>query len=338
MTQSLDPSTAAGRSDELEPPFTNSTLPWQEAGDIKEPPLYHCTICKEPRSYKNDSDWKKHEKEHEYTYICTPDGWIGSTSFGTKCVICGVIEPGEQHAFVHNTAQTCQYSCKRRDHMTKHLNKCHGVFDSAQASTLANAWRRDSGRRFWSCGLCVCDKPFTSLQDRLMHIDHEHFRKHQSIEDWDATKVILGLLRQPDVSGVWGAHMTIHHGWEHPEVVWVRSDLGDLQLRLEMGPSDKQSAVTLAKAAYNVCVIRPSDAWNGASGSSGNHDGSTAIPHMLSTYQHRLASYDLTPAQTLALEPFDWDTLHTPTLGGAAAANSNVADATFCQSVSDGRF
>lgn len=329
-----------GLPEEIEPfPINFAHQPQNTSGiGIKQPLLYHCTVCKEPRSYKNDSDWKKHEKEHEFDYTCTPDGGRGKTPTGTKCVICGTLEPDEQHALEHNTAQTCHYTCKRRDHMTKHLTKCHGVLDSAQARALAKAWLRASGRRFWSCGLCVCDKPFTNLQERLRHIDLEHFRKHHSIQDWDATKVILGLLRQPDVSEAWKAQLTKYPGWEHVEVKWEASNLGDLQFKLEMGASDKQSARALAEAAYNVCVIRTSDVWNLFLGWAGDHEKSTWLSDTPSIHQSRSTSYHPHSTQTQSSEILDGDTLHTPMLSGSAAGNRLVADSTMYQPLSDRGF
>jgi hypothetical protein len=37
----------------------------------------------------------------------------------------------------------------------------------------------------------------------LRHIDKEHFTRHDSIGDWSPTKVICGLLSQPDVNKAW---------------------------------------------------------------------------------------------------------------------------------------
>lgn len=81
--------------------------------------------------------------------------------------------------------------------MTKHFSKCHEVYDTARACTLAKNWLRGSGRQFWSCGLCV--SLFRSLQERLKHIEVEHFRRHESIDGWNVTNVIHGLLKQPGV-------------------------------------------------------------------------------------------------------------------------------------------
>ncbi len=144
--------------------------------------------------------------------------------------------------------------------MTAHLSKCHGVYDNARVCVLAKTWLRGSGRQFWSCGLCV--SLFPTLQDRLKHIDVEHFRQNQSIDGWNVTNVIYGLLKQPGVGEAWEAQLTAQHGRQHPEVVWQASTLGDLQFKLEMGPSDEQSAVLLAKLAFDKCTTRNSYAWN----------------------------------------------------------------------------
>lgn len=260
---------------------------------LDRPYLYRCTFCKEPRSYKNDSDWKKHEKEHEYTYMCTPDGWLIVTGSGTECVICGVRDPDEQHAMEHN-AQACSFRSKRREHMTKHLSKCHGVCDIARGCTLAKNWLRGSGRQFWSCGLCV--SLFPSLQERLKHIDVEHFRRDQSVMGWNATNVIYGLLKQPGVCEAWEAQMTSLHGWQRPELVWEPSKLGDLQLKLEMGPSDKQSAVFLAKAALDECTTRNSHSWNETPDPADDgHKRMDTGPVSFSSYYQSLSAHSTSP-------------------------------------------
>ncbi len=275
------------------------------AKHIERPHLYRCTICEEHRSYKNDSDWKKHEKEHEYTYKCTPDGWLGITGSGTECLICGVPDPDEQHAFEHNV-QACSFSCKRRDHMTKHLSRFHGVHDHAQGCTLAKNWLRGSGRQFWSCGLCV--SLFPSLQERLKHLDIEHFRRHQSVVGWSVTNVIYGLLKQPGVCEAWDAQMTAQHGWQHPEILWEASELGELQLVLEMGPSDKRSAVSLAKAAFDKCKPQNAYAWNEtANPADDGHKAMDTKPVSSISHHQSVSVHSTSPS---AAESIPWEAQH----------------------------
>lgn len=64
--------------------------------------------------------------------------------------------------------------------------------------------------------------------------------------------MIKGLLLQPGIVEAWDVEMATHHGFEQPERVWQASTIGDLQARLEMGPSNEQSPQSLAKAAYEA--------------------------------------------------------------------------------------
>lgn len=108
------------------------------------------------------------------------------------------------------------------------------------------------------------------------------------------TNVISGLLRQPEVYKVWKEQMTAYYGREIPEIFWYESKLGDLQLNLELGPSEKRSAMSLARSAFDLCEIRGAYKWNeridlggdrheiDGSGSASSHDrrglDSIAIP------------------------------------------------------------
>lgn len=221
--------------------------------------LYKCTVCRGERTYKNDYDWKKHEKTHEFTYVCMPDGWLEIVGEDKKCVLCNAPDPDEQHSSTHDVHE-CQYTCKRRGQLTKHLNTCHGVSNIALGRTLADQWLRSIGRQFWSCGFCI--NLFSNLLERLKHIDAEHFRRHQSSSEWDMTNVISGLLRQPGVYEAFKEQMIAYYGWKFPETIWDGSKLGALQLNLELGPSEKRSAMSLARSAFDLCEIRGAYEWN----------------------------------------------------------------------------
>lgn len=194
--------------------------------------------------------------------------------------------------------------------MTKHLSKCHGVHDLNQGCTLAKNWLRGSGRQFWSCGLCV--SLFPSLQERLKHLDVEHFRRHQSIGGWSVTNVIYGLLKQPGVCEVWDAQMTAQHGWQHPEISWEASELGDLQFVLEMGPSDKKSGVLLAKAAFDKCKSPNAYAWTEtANPADDGHEAMNTEPVSSSSHYQSLSAHESsTPAS--AAESTPWEVQHPP--------------------------
>lgn len=192
--------------------------------------------------------------------------------------------------------------------MTKHLSKCHGVHDLVRGCTLAKNWLRGSGRRFWSCGLCV--SLFPSLQERLKHLDIEHFRRHQSVVGWSVTNVIYGLLKQPGVCEAWDAQMTAQHVWYHPEILWEASELGDLQLVLEMGPSDKRSAVSLAKAAFDKCKTQNAYAWNEtANPADDGHQAMDTEPVSSSSHYQSVSAHDSSTPPPAA-ESTPWEVQH----------------------------
>ena len=208
-----------------------------DAANVSRP--YSCTVCGSQRSYQNHSDWKKHEKEHEVTYICM----ISSSQEASQMIGAKT----ESHSI-------CNFFCKRRDHMVTHLHKRHEIHKVAQARTLANQWRRTTGKMFWSCGFCV--RLFTTFAERLKHIGSEHYERNQTYEEWDATKLIRGLLLQPGVQRAWDAILAtgpVHH---FEEFVWDRRTGEETRYLLEMGPSPTQSAESLAMATYKAGKLK----------------------------------------------------------------------------------
>ena len=200
---------------------------------------YSCTICGSRRSYQNPSDWKKHEKEHEATYICM----IGSSQEAPQMIN----ETTETH-------RACNFSCKRRDHMVTHLNRRHEIHNVAQARISADQWRCTTGKMFWSCGFCI--RLFTTFAERLKHIGSEHYERRQTYEEWDTTKLIRGLLLQPGVQRAWDAILAtgpVHH---FEEFVWDRRTGEETRYLLEMGPSPTQSAESLAMAAHKAGKLK----------------------------------------------------------------------------------
>lgn len=199
---------------------------------IKPENHYWCTVCEEPNSYKDSGNWKKHEKAHETDFVCGLDDGAESSSAGQ----CHGSKP---------------FTCKRRDIMVNHLNRSHGVHETQRGRDLADQWRHTMKKQAWSCGFCIGH--FSTFQDRLKHIDNEHFRRHQSIHEWDPNKVILGLLQQPKMEKIWKMRMASLPQWVHPEdLSWDRATARDLRTRLEIGPSDDRHANTLADTAYSA--------------------------------------------------------------------------------------
>ena len=213
-----------------------------------------CTVCEEPNSYKDSGSWKKHEKEHETTFICEMEEAAESG------------REGQDHA-------SRAFTSKRRDIMVNHLNKSHGIFEAHQARDLADKWRHTAKKQAWACGFC--GSLFLAFPDRLKHIDVEHFRHHQSIHEWDLNKVVLGLLQQPILERAWKKKLASLPPWVHlGHLVWNKAVAKDLQATLEIGPSDDHHAGNLAEEAYLLSE---------ANGASWLQDGTKHADHVSDT-------------------------------------------------------
>ena len=210
---------------------------------------YWCTVCRN-RSYKNSDDWKKHEKEHETKYICMLNGLFEITEDGQKCVLCGALNPADSHHLAHSIAPCLEAedrpSFKRRYDMVAHLKDAH---DIPNGGIIADKWLHKSFKKAWSCGFCI--QLFPSLKDRLKHIGTEHFKKGQSINDWDFTKVIQGLLLQPGIQESWQHLLDTLDPFRLSEIKWNKFGREDIQQRLEKGLTSKETAQSLAIAAYD---------------------------------------------------------------------------------------
>ena len=207
------------------------------AANVSRP--YSCTICGSQRSYQNHYDWKKHEKEHEAKYTC-----MAGNSQNAPPIIN---EKTETH-------RVCSFSCKRRDHMVTHLNRRHEIHNVAQARLFADQWRCTSGKMFWSCGFCI--RLFTGLAERLKHIGSEHYEQNQTYDEWDTTKLIRGLLLQPEVQRAWESILATSPKSHSGELVWEARTIEKTQHLLKMGPSSTQSAESLAMVAYKASKVR----------------------------------------------------------------------------------
>ena len=193
---------------------------------------YWCTVCDPPKSYKDSGNWKKHEKGHETIFVCGLDNTVDDSGAGQN-------------------SSTKPFSCKRRDIMVNHLSKSHGISAVQQGRELADRWRISVKKQAWSCGFC--GNLFVNFQDRLKHIDTQHFRKYEDIQDWDFNKVIHGLLLQPRMENAWKRRSASLLPWERLEdLVWTRAFAKNMRAKLEIGPSDENDAAALADAVYSA--------------------------------------------------------------------------------------
>ena len=96
----------------------------------------------------------------------------------------------------------------------------------------------------------VVSVSFSSCQERLKNIYTEHYERDQSYEEWDTSKVIRGLLLQPEVKEAWEKqlHHTILRVVQTSFCEGLETD--KIQPLLKLGPSATQSSESLAVAAY----------------------------------------------------------------------------------------
>lgn len=223
--------------------------------DAATPPVagahtHWCFVCENPRVFTTCDGWKRHMKEHETRYPCIPQGHEIHTPHGPECVLCGVLNPDERHYNSHKILQCSNKSLvarsyTRKCHLVNHL-KTHGVSDG---SALAEDWRDTLDKKYFSCGFCIAC--FHSHTDQLNHIDSAHYKKHQHISEWDANRIILGLLLQPGVQESWRNILTENSRCNELGFHWNPIAVKSLQLRLE---KCEEPVNNLALAAFNESI------------------------------------------------------------------------------------
>ena len=210
---------------------------------------YQCTFCRPSRSYKRREDWVKHEKEHEYKYVCILQESPRLLHQSKQGNISG--KPAlTGYEALKVRGFNCHFNCKRRVHMVSHLKETHGSTEDSHALAIAKDSLRSSGRKFWSCGFCVT--LFLSFSDRIKHIAKQHFEVGTTMDDWDVSKVIRGLLSQPLVNEAWNIESGGDTEFSRPEMAWHASNTDRLQSQLEMGASNRHDGYSLAEAAYEA--------------------------------------------------------------------------------------
>ena len=129
--------------------------------------------------------------------------------------------------------------------MVKHLYKAHHVETNIP---FVYKWKDNVDEQAWSCGFCVT--AFADFDHRLRHIA-SHYEQGQTIDEWDTTKVIQGLLEQPGVINAWKAKLEslLSICWEKRAVETLRRDL-------EVGPNSEKTAIDLAEAAFAASQVK----------------------------------------------------------------------------------
>ena len=209
-----------------------------------------CTYGEHPGPFTTCDGWKRHEKEHEIVFVCMPNGLVENNGSGPYCALCGVCNPPPAHLDVHQ-ASTCTEGAKvtrtRQSNLAKHLTSSHGILDD-DAIERAQRWRLKSNKKAYACGFCI--KFFSSLTDRLNHIDHEHWSNGETMESWSLTTLIRGLLLQPGVNEAWQYLLaTSEPSLPESSFTWELPTAEGLQLRLELCDEAPQQ---LASAAFEL--------------------------------------------------------------------------------------
>ena len=182
-----------------------------------------------------------------------PKGPIEYTARGARCAFCGLPNPSHRHCDIHKAFPCANRtldvrSYTRKPHFITHL-KTH---DIKNVTDLAEHWKDTIKKRHFACGFCVSH--FHSLIEQLNHIDITHYRLFHHIRDWDANKVIRGLLLQPGVSKSWKCILASHPGLMESLLRWDAPVVRKLQLRLEVG---EEAADVLAESAFNESTYDP---------------------------------------------------------------------------------
>ncbi|EAS36865.3 uncharacterized protein CIMG_02219 [Coccidioides immitis RS] len=188
-TQLMSKSTAGGGN---EPNSSNAAADNSQSSDKKR---FKCPQC--PTTTRLQCEMTKHMKRHTRPYGCTftnCDKVFGSksdwkrhenaTHFQLESWRCQ--EPEVQESL---DTRECARQFFRSGQFASHLRNDHGLDECRIWKCLrTNRIGRNGQGRFW-CGFCrklVESEPRGSnaWKDRINHIDVEHFRKGQSIEDW----------------------------------------------------------------------------------------------------------------------------------------------------------
>ena len=183
------------------------------------------------------------------------DGPLEETEGGHNCILCGVFNPSKEHLDGHKVDRCGQgvpgsFSNKRRGKLVDHLVQCHNVQGKAQAQAIADRWQATTHEQTWSCGFCA--QRVYRFEERLSHVQ-VHFDRGQTLDEWDATKVMEGLLTQRSMDSAWKTQLAdTSLDLIHPGIIWEKHLIKDIQHDLEMGPSDSKPAELLAKVAYDI--------------------------------------------------------------------------------------
>ena len=265
-------------------------------------------------------------------------GPLEETEDGQKCILCGIFDPSKGHLDGHKV-DTCgqgvpgSFANKRRGKLVDHLMQCHNVQGKAQAQAVADRWQAMAHEQAWSCGFC--GHLVHNFDKRLSHIK-VHFDRGQPLDEWDATKVMEGLLSQRSMTSAWKTQLAASSlDLLHSGICWEKHLIKDIQHDLEMGPSDSKPAEVLAKAAYDIgekpSASAPIHGVQRSSAVAPSGDNQSIMErNSMPDANHTPSQCVVNPAETLQYDVFALDNIletssnHATFLASSPAGGSNL--------------
>lgn len=247
-----------------------------------------CFICEDRRSFETCDGFKRHMREHDIRYYCTPRQSLVHTEDGPSCAFCSILSPDAKHLSTHNTPECRGKKYTRKLGLIKHLKKHHGTEDTSE---LANRSEYTDGRKHLACGFC--GSCFGSRNDQVNHVEIVHYRLSEHISGWDPNRVIRGLLTQPGVNEHWQSALAADPLRQESLFTWNPDIVKDLQHRLEISqePPDFLCRLAIAESNYG--------------GSERHHVGSIPVTNFtnlgmdtspsIQTFQHHIGLSPLSP-------------------------------------------
>ncbi|KAL2151166.1 hypothetical protein VTH82DRAFT_6264 [Thermothelomyces myriococcoides] len=193
---------------------------------------YCCTFC--DAAFDTKTEWKIHEFEfhdRRERYIC----------------------------------RNCSTVFQRATLLAEHLERHHGLEPTIGVSEPVE-YRRI--RSAWGCGFCGAG--FDSRTEYLEHVGQHYDEGKEMAVDWQHTRVIEGLLRQPKIAPEWlalvtkeertrGAKLRLH--WDPRTTARSTDEMGPQRLQdmLEFFATGAMEAKEVAAAAFSSAHVRLED-------------------------------------------------------------------------------
>lgn len=156
---------------------------------------YGCTYTNCPRRFGSKNDWKRHENTMHWqteAWKCAEPRSTLKTNNSSQCASPGYSIPKDR-VVNSRTKNQCGAIVHRREQFQNHLHTDHGLTGAHHEQYVKEQCKlrrigRNGQRGFW-CGFCQNVVPLerTGLEawsERFDHIDDEHFKKGQSVDEW----------------------------------------------------------------------------------------------------------------------------------------------------------